>query len=159
MGFSRQARWSGLPFPSPGHLPDPGTEPTAGRFFTIWATREALSTGISRQMNRFFKSLLKPDLPWASFSTEKSSCFVSFRSSTYVYNLHGFFFSSALTTFNLSYNLFLLSSSISGKMLSALTACSLNYPQSMAQCLARCRYLAIIPQGHVRRPWLPVSSL
>ena len=25
--FSRQQYWSGLPFPSPGHLPDPGTEP------------------------------------------------------------------------------------------------------------------------------------
>ncbi|KAI4548985.1 hypothetical protein MG293_001315 [Ovis ammon polii] len=27
MGFSRQAYWSGLPFPSPGDLPDPGIEP------------------------------------------------------------------------------------------------------------------------------------
>ena len=27
MGFSRQEYWSGLPFPSPGALPDPGTEP------------------------------------------------------------------------------------------------------------------------------------
>ena len=26
MGFSRQEDWSGLTFPSPGHLPDPGTE-------------------------------------------------------------------------------------------------------------------------------------
>ena len=26
MGFSRQAYWSGLPFPSPGDLPDPGIE-------------------------------------------------------------------------------------------------------------------------------------
>ena len=38
MGFSRQQYWSGLPFPSPGNLPDPGIEPTspalAGRFFT-----------------------------------------------------------------------------------------------------------------------------
>jgi len=34
-GFSRQEYWSGLPFPSPGDLPDPGAEPvscTAGRF-------------------------------------------------------------------------------------------------------------------------------
>ena len=29
MGFSRQEYWSGLPFPVPGHLPDPGIEPTA----------------------------------------------------------------------------------------------------------------------------------
>ena len=27
MGFSRQWSWSGLPFPSPGNLPDPGIEP------------------------------------------------------------------------------------------------------------------------------------
>ena len=27
MGISRQECWSGLPFPSPGHLPDPGIEP------------------------------------------------------------------------------------------------------------------------------------
>ena len=29
MGFSRQEYWSGLPFPSPGDLPDPGMEPRA----------------------------------------------------------------------------------------------------------------------------------
>ena len=27
MGFSRQERWSGLPFPSPGELPDPRIKP------------------------------------------------------------------------------------------------------------------------------------
>ena len=26
LGFSRQEYWSGLPFPSPGNLPDPGIE-------------------------------------------------------------------------------------------------------------------------------------
>ena len=45
MGFSRQEYWSGLPFPSPGDLPNLGIEPRfsriAGRFFTIWATRDA----------------------------------------------------------------------------------------------------------------------
>ena len=38
MGFSRQEYWSGLPFPSPGDLPDPGIDPVspvlAGGFFT-----------------------------------------------------------------------------------------------------------------------------
>ena len=29
MGFSRQEYWSGLPFPSPGGLPDPGIEPSS----------------------------------------------------------------------------------------------------------------------------------
>ena len=37
MGFPRQEYWSGLPFPSPGDLPDPGIKPTsptlAIRFF------------------------------------------------------------------------------------------------------------------------------
>ena len=27
MGFSRQEYWSGLPFPSPGDLPEPGIKP------------------------------------------------------------------------------------------------------------------------------------
>jgi len=27
MGFSRQKYWSGLPFPSPGNLPNPGIKP------------------------------------------------------------------------------------------------------------------------------------
>ena len=29
MGFSKQEYWSGLPFPSPGGLPDPGIKPTS----------------------------------------------------------------------------------------------------------------------------------
>ena len=29
MGLSRQEYWSGLPFPSPGDLPDPGMEPVS----------------------------------------------------------------------------------------------------------------------------------
>ena len=36
--FSREEYWNGLPFPSPGNLPNPGIKPTspalAGRFFT-----------------------------------------------------------------------------------------------------------------------------
>ena len=31
MGFSRQEYWSGLPFPFPGDLPDPGIEPRSPR--------------------------------------------------------------------------------------------------------------------------------
>ena len=31
MEFSRQEYWSGLPFPSPGHLPNPGIEPGSPR--------------------------------------------------------------------------------------------------------------------------------
>ena len=43
--ISQQEYWSGLPFPSPGDLPDPGIKPAspvspalAGRFFTTNAT-------------------------------------------------------------------------------------------------------------------------
>ena len=50
VGFSRQEHWSGLPFPSPGDLPDPGIQTAspvspalAGRVFTISATWEAPS--------------------------------------------------------------------------------------------------------------------
>ena len=49
MGFSRQEYWSGLPFPSPGDLPNLGIDPAslmspalAGSFFTVSATWEAL---------------------------------------------------------------------------------------------------------------------
>ena len=45
IGFPRQEYWSGLPFPSPGDLPDPGIEPAspalAGGFFTLGATKKA----------------------------------------------------------------------------------------------------------------------
>ena len=48
MRFSRQEYWSGLPFPSPGDLPDPGVEPEslespalASRFFTTSASWQA----------------------------------------------------------------------------------------------------------------------
>ena len=46
-GFSRQEYWSGLPYPPPGDLPDPGIQPAslmypalAGRIFTASATWE-----------------------------------------------------------------------------------------------------------------------
>ena len=48
MRLPRQEYWTGLPFPTPGDLPDPGMGPIspaspalAERFFTIVATREA----------------------------------------------------------------------------------------------------------------------
>ena len=45
MEFSRQEYWSGVPFPPPGDLPNPGMDPSslaspvlAGGFFTTSAT-------------------------------------------------------------------------------------------------------------------------
>ena len=50
MGLSRQEKWSGLPLPPPGDLPNPGIEPMslvspalAGGFFTTGATWETPS--------------------------------------------------------------------------------------------------------------------
>ena len=50
MGFPRKEYWSGLPFPLPGDLPDPGMKPSplgyptvAGRFLTTsapWGVEE-----------------------------------------------------------------------------------------------------------------------
>ena len=43
MGFCRQEYGGGLPFPSPGNLPDPGSEPAlAGGFFTAEPPGEPL---------------------------------------------------------------------------------------------------------------------
>ena len=48
IGFSRQKYWSRLPFPSPGGSARPRDRTwvscTADKFFTDWATREALCT-------------------------------------------------------------------------------------------------------------------
>ena len=54
IGFSRQAYWSGLPFPPPGDLPDPGIKPTsliypswAGIFLTTASPRKPLLNNAS----------------------------------------------------------------------------------------------------------------
>ena len=36
MGSSRQEYWGGLPFPSPGDLPDPGVKPSSLVSPTLW---------------------------------------------------------------------------------------------------------------------------
>ena len=53
VGFSRQEYWSGLPFPPPGDLPDPGIQRAidpvsialASEFFNTSATWETLERG------------------------------------------------------------------------------------------------------------------
>ena len=47
MGFSRQGYWSGLPFPSPGDLPDPGKPGLLHCRQTLYC--------LSHQGNQFFK--------------------------------------------------------------------------------------------------------
>ena len=50
MEFSRQEYWSGLPFSSPGDLPDPGIKPgspaLADGFFTTEACEKPIPTNI-----------------------------------------------------------------------------------------------------------------
>ena len=62
MGFSRQEYWNGLPFPSPGDLPDPGIEPEspalAGRFFTA----EPLLGSLQNQMFSHSSGSQKPNI-------------------------------------------------------------------------------------------------
>ena len=68
VGFSRHEYWRGLPCPSPGDLPNSGTEPRsltspslAGRFFTISTTWEALLgklwMGVKGEENREFAAI------------------------------------------------------------------------------------------------------
>jgi len=64
MGFSRQEYWSGLPFPSPGDLPNPGIEPG---FPTLEA--DALTSFLGPSC-----SLLTSDLHCFSFSSVAQSC-------------------------------------------------------------------------------------
>ena len=52
MGFSRQEYWSGLPFPSPGDLPNPEIEPGSPTLqadsspseYFIWGSLKIMST-------------------------------------------------------------------------------------------------------------------
>ena len=56
MGFSRQEYWSGLPFPSPGDLPDPGIEPGPPAFQADALTSE--SPGKKNGLNKDIVNLL-----------------------------------------------------------------------------------------------------
>ena len=47
-GFSRQEYWSGLPFPSPGDLPDPGIKPASLAYPAM--AREFFITGLPKNI-------------------------------------------------------------------------------------------------------------
>ena len=76
-GFSRQEYWSGLPFPTAGDLPNPGTEPTspalAGGSFTVLAIREAL-TDLRHHPKKPEHKDKRPQL-WSEFSPLPSPTF------------------------------------------------------------------------------------
>ena len=56
MGFFRQKYWNGLPFPSPGDLPDPGIEPESPRLqaHSLPTSRTALSKLVFLIMLKLF---------------------------------------------------------------------------------------------------------
>ena len=88
MGFSRQKYWSGLPFPLPGDLPDPGIEPTsaapalAGRFFTTESPEKPLhnSVGLPKlnsiglKMQLFWGLIFLVQDPWAGVPSVGLRC-------------------------------------------------------------------------------------
>ena len=66
MGFSRQEYWSGLPFLSPGDLPDPGIEP---RSSTLQA--DALTSAPpGKPLNTRIQSLRKPPIATQNFRSK-----------------------------------------------------------------------------------------
>ena len=59
--FPRQEHWSGLPFPSPEDLPNPGIEPMSSalavKFFTTSATWEVIQNKKLKKKKKNFYSL------------------------------------------------------------------------------------------------------
>ena len=71
MGFSKQEDWSGLPFPFPGNLLDPGIElvspALAGRFFTTAPPEKPRESHINNSLKEHSR-----DLEWFMFVLEVS---------------------------------------------------------------------------------------
>ena len=67
MGFSRQGYWSGLPFPSPGDLPNPGIELGSS---TLQA--DTLPSEPQGSPNAGQEATLEPDMEqWTGFKSGK----------------------------------------------------------------------------------------
>ena len=60
MGFSRQEHWSGLPFPSPGDLPDPGIEPGSPTFQADALTSDPSGKGNAKECSNYHTIVLIP---------------------------------------------------------------------------------------------------
>ena len=66
MGFSRHEDWSGLPFPSPGDLPDPGIEPRSPTLQADTLT----SAPPGKPLNTRIQSLRKPPIETQNFRSK-----------------------------------------------------------------------------------------
>ena len=77
MGFSRQEYWSGLPFPSPGDLPDPGIKPRSPTFQADALTSEPPGNLHRTIQFRFFSNtewgvgLDYHDIVWFALETNR----------------------------------------------------------------------------------------
>ena len=94
MGFSRQKYWSGLLFPSPGDLPDPGIEPRSPvNWPTTWFSLSLVS--ISRLLWHLYSSEYW-HLPFTKFfdhifvSVKKSYMHIKYICLLYNYKWHAF---------------------------------------------------------------------
>ena len=74
IGFSKQEYWSGLPFPSPGYLPNPGIKfrspALQAVFFTSWAITEV---SVHRLLHLYFILLIFRLSLWAYKTAQLSS--------------------------------------------------------------------------------------
>ena len=68
MGFSRQEYWSGLPLPSPGDLPHPGTEPESPALQVVSLPPESLG----KPHMHIFRSILIYSFPGGSVGKESA---------------------------------------------------------------------------------------
>ena len=84
MGYSRQEYWSGLPFPSPGDLPNPGIEPGSPALISLCKNIFPRKAGLYYEecSGHISNGLFSPPLPeiWGDFPFGSSwweSCKVS----------------------------------------------------------------------------------
>ena len=77
MGFPRQEYWNGLPFPSPGDFPDPGSELTspalANRFFITEPPEKSIYIHIYNNITFSRKLKTKPD-SWQHLTSTNIYC-------------------------------------------------------------------------------------
>ena len=78
MGFSRQGYWSGLPFPSPGDLPNPGTKPGSPALWTDTFSSEPQERWLSHEAGAPVngRSALIKDTPETSFALSVTLAYI-----------------------------------------------------------------------------------
>ena len=78
MGFSRQEYWSGLPFPSPGDLPDPGIEPGPPELEADALTSEPPGKPLTRLWGRVIFKYLKLSLNKSNYPVNLVLCTLTY---------------------------------------------------------------------------------